>query len=303
MAILVSNMQANSVLGVEDGERLSAGKTGGLERSCAPQNDRIELATPWRGIERIAAHFHGNGFSPHRHDTYAIGITLSGVQTFRYRGSARFSLPGKVIVLHPDEVHDGAAGTDDGLIYRMLYLPPDLISEAAGDTRRPLPFVADPVVSDPQLRHALAELLEDLTQEPPDLLLDDALSGIVAGLQRHSSSWAKPLGTVAHRAVLRSKDYLDAHAPDAISSADLEEVAGLDRYELSRQFRRMLGTSPHRYLVMRRLDRARLALRAGAGLADAALAAGFSDQPHFGRHFKKTYGMSPGRWLALVKGS
>lgn len=301
MAILVSNMQASSILGVADGEQIAAGDAGGLERSCETYGDRIEHARPWRGIERIAARFHGNGFSPHRHDTYAIGITLSGVQTFRYRGSLRFSMPGQVIVLHPDEVHDGAAGTDDGLVYRMLYLPPELIGEAGGDNSRPLPFVTHPVVSDPQLRHSLAELLDDLAQEPQDLLLDDALPRIVAGLQRHSAVTVRSPGALACQAVLRAKDYLDSQASNAVSSQDLEAVAGLNRYELARQFRRLLGTSPHRYLVMRRLDRARLALRAGAGLADAAAAAGFSDQPHFTRHFKKTYGMPPGRWQALSR--
>ena len=75
----------------------------------------------------------------------------------------------------------------------------------------------------------------------------------------------------------------------------------MDRYQLARHFRRVMGTSPHRYLVMRRLDRARRELQAGAGLADAAVAAGFSDQAHFTRHFRKTYGMTPGRWVALSR--
>ncbi|MCE3590073.1 AraC family ligand binding domain-containing protein, partial [Escherichia coli] len=73
-------------------------------------------------VERMEARFTGDAFEPHRHDTYAIGVTLHGVQTFRYRGEKRQSLPGNIMVLHPDEVHDGGAGTDDGLRYRMIYL-------------------------------------------------------------------------------------------------------------------------------------------------------------------------------------
>jgi hypothetical protein len=38
------------------------------------------------GIERLEAYFAGHGYDPHRHDTYAIGVTLSGVQLFDYRG-------------------------------------------------------------------------------------------------------------------------------------------------------------------------------------------------------------------------
>ena len=64
------------------------------------------------GLERIEAYFGGHGYAPHRHDTYALGLTLSGVQSFAYRRSQRHSLPGGAMVLHPDELHDGHAGTD-----------------------------------------------------------------------------------------------------------------------------------------------------------------------------------------------
>ena len=92
----------------------------------------------------MEAHFRGQAFAPHRHDTYAIGITLAGVQTFRYRGERRQCLPGQCHILHPDEMHDGGAGTDEGFGYRIAYIDPPLIQQALGG--RPLPFVADPVL-------------------------------------------------------------------------------------------------------------------------------------------------------------
>ena len=51
---------------------------------------------------------------------------------------------------------------------------------------------------------------------------------------------------------------------------------------------------------MRRLDRARALIRHGAPLADAALACGFADQSHMTRQFKRAYGLSPGRFIALA---
>ena len=100
-----------------------------LERSCG---DWIRSAPPSPGLERIEARFSGHGFDPHRHDTSAIGFTLDGVQAFRYRGAARRSTRGEVFVLHPDEVHDGHAGTDAGFRYRILYVEPRLIQDALG---------------------------------------------------------------------------------------------------------------------------------------------------------------------------
>ena len=85
-----------------------------------------------------------------------------------------------------------------------------------------------------------------------------------------------------------------------MTSAALEAVTGMTRYALARHFRACLGTSPYRYLVMRRLDRARALIRNGAPLADAALRCGFADQSHMTRQFKQAYGLSPGRFVALA---
>jgi len=78
-----------------------------------------------------------------------------------------------------------------------------------------------------------------------------------------------------------------------IRSAELEEVTGLIRYELARQFRSAFGTSPYRYSLMRRLDGARAELGRNESLADVALAAGFADQAHLSRMFKHAFGITP----------
>ena len=81
--------------------------------------------------------------------------------------------------------------------------------------------------------------------------------------------------------------------------SELEACSGRDRWSLSRDFRLLFGTSPYRYLTMRRLDLVRSLLMRGQSLADAALAAGFTDQSHMTRHFGKAYGMSPARWVKM----
>ena len=116
---------------------------GGLEQSRSRRSDSIRFGPSAHGIERAEVYLSTCAFEPHRHDTYAIGITTAGVQTFHYRGSRRICLPGQLHVLHPDEAHDGAAGTDGGFGYRILYIPPELVRDALAG--RELPFVADPI--------------------------------------------------------------------------------------------------------------------------------------------------------------
>lgn len=256
------------------------------------------------GLERIEAYFASHAYDSHRHDTYALGFTLSGVQSFDYRGARRDSQHGHVIVLHPDEAHDGRAGGEDGFRYRMLYVEPRLILEALGDPASALPFVAEAVRPDPRLLAALRLVLDDLERDLEPLERDHALAAIARALRAADRSAPRrtPSATCS-AAVERARAFLNEHFDRAVASEELEAVTGLDRYSLARHFRSRLGASPYRYLIMRRLDRARARIAAGEGLAQAAMESGFADQSHMTRQFKQAFGVSPGRWRALRRGA
>ena len=281
---------------------LSDGSAGRLERSCGPAAaDWIRAAPSSRGIERVEAFFSGRGFEPHRHDTYAVGFTLQGVQSFRYRGASQRSVPGQVFVLHPDETHDGHAGTDAGFRYRIVYVEPTAVVEALGGARRPLPFVREAVSENAGLAAAIAPALVDLDLPLEDLRRDQIILELADGLAAADPSSAhRRLSARDWGAVGKARDLLEANVRKGVASEELEAATGVSRYVLARQFRACLGTSPYRYLVMRRLGRARALIRRGAPLADAALSSGFADQSHMTRQFKKAYGLSPGRWAALL---
>ena len=100
----------------------------GLERLCT--QDWMQSTDTEYGVEFFEAWFQGNGYQKHRHDTYAICLPTTGVLGFDYRGNSEISPPGQVVVLHPDEVHDGYAGAQEGFGYRQLYVEPALIFEA-----------------------------------------------------------------------------------------------------------------------------------------------------------------------------
>lgn len=274
-----------------------------LERSCdALAADWIHIAPAARGLQRVEAFFGGRAFAPHRHDTYAIGFTLAGVQSFRYRGAAEHSLPGQVFVLHPDETHDGRAGTSAGFRYRILYVEPRAIRDALTETRSPLPFWREPVSTDRRLARAIVPALEDLNLPLEELRRDQIVLDLAEALAAGDASLPRRRISAPHwRAVGQVRDFLEANLEHAVASAELEAVAGMSRYALARHFRASFGTSPYRYLVLRRLDRLRALIRQGVSLADAAIACGFADQSHMTRHFKRSYGLSPGRWAALAR--
>jgi AraC-like DNA-binding protein len=229
-----------------------------------------------------------------------MGYTMGGVQSFDYRGSRQDSLAGDVIVLHPDETHDGRAGAESGFRYRMLYIEPRLIRDALTNAANTLPFVPAAVSSDVRLGRALRSALEDLDRPLEPLEADQTILNIAeAMLALDPTAARRSSATVCSVAVERARQYLGEHAGRAVTSEELEALTGLDRYSLARQFRVRLGTSPYRYLSMRRLDRAKSLMRDNYSLAEAAVESGFVDQSHMTRQFKRAYGLSPGRWRAL----
>ncbi len=272
-------------------------------RSSLPQIGdvaKITSAPSVPGMSRIEASFIGDFFAPHRHDTYALGLTMQGIQAFQYRGERRYSHPGRIIVLHPDELHDGGSGTDQGLLYRMLYLEPSVVREALGETFKGLPFVNAPIIEDPALQRAMIEVLGQMNGELSDLAASDAISGIAQSLVRHSDDLAKQPDKSCRKAANLARDFLYENSFRTVRSEELEEITSLNRYALSRHFRASFGTSPHRFLLMRRLEFARNMIERQHPLADVAFTVGFADQSHLTRHFKQAFGITPGKWAQYV---
>jgi AraC-like DNA-binding protein len=99
--------------------------------------------------------------------------------------------------------------------------------------------------------------------------------------------------------VERARRFLEAERTRVVQSWELESITGLTRYDLCRQFRVMFGTSPHRYLLMRRLEFARTLMHEHRPLAEVAYEAGFADQAHFTRVFTSGVGLTPTRYRLL----
>jgi len=276
----------------------------GLERSCKGEvAGWLASSTPVEGVELFRASLTGEVYQKHRHDTYAVGVTDRGVQVFDYRGSARVSTRGQVVVLYPDEAHDGRAGTADGFGYRIIYIEPAYLSEALRAVRGrpyPLPFVSEPVLVNARLSRAVEEAFRaPLESLSVDSLIVELTEGLMAA-ERDGRPAASPRVDVS--AVERARRFLDAERTRVVHSAELEPITGLTRYDLARQFRIMLGTSPHRYLLMRRLAFARDRIHQQCPLVDVACEAGFADQAHFTRAFKSAFGLTPARYRALRAG-
>lgn len=252
--------------------------------------------TACQPFQRFHAELVDTAFSPHRHDTYTFALTTRGVQDFDYRGATRRSRPGAVVVLHPDELHDGRPGAEGGFGYAGLTILPEALARYRPG--RSLPFLAGGVSRNAELMTAIRTALS-LDKKASVLEHESAVIELAQTLDAVSDAPA-PVSPVTRAVVDAACTMIRDHLEDGISLAELEAATGQDRWQLCRDFRTLRGTSPARYLTQRRLDVVRGGLACRQPLAELADAAGFADQAHMSRQFKAAYGISPGRYARTI---
>jgi AraC-like DNA-binding protein len=271
----------------------------------SPLRDRIRLVRdPATGVEAIQASFAAHAYDPHRHDDWLVGVTERGVQDFACRGARRRSTPGRVILIEPQETHDGQAGTEGGFAYRMLYLPRAWLQAGLADQRSGDPGFATTLCDDSQLAAAIRHAWLALSHPCERLMRDSALDDVLHRLRPHLGRPQRDAGAGrALRMARRARERLNDDIATNISADALAEAAGAaDRFQLARAFRAAFGTSPHAYQAQFRLLHARHLLAAGTRPAAVAAECGFADQSHLGRRFRRAYGLTPAAYRSLCTG-
>ncbi|MGW8886276.1 AraC family transcriptional regulator [Streptomyces sp. NPDC055749] len=248
------------------------------------------------------AHFFEHVYAPHSHDTYSFGITDVGAQAFRCRGADHTSGAGMVMAFNPDEVHDGRAAAELGYQYRIVHIGPSVVREVLADaTDRhtgAMPLFMQPVLIDPVLTGTLSRLHAALAEGTDALVREELLTAAVLAMAERGATRAPRVRTLAGqarlRAACRARALLDEAFLEPLAANDLSAVAGCSRFALYRAFHEEYGMAPSAYQRLLRLRHARGLLADGLAPADAATSAGFSDQAHFNRWFKRAYGITPG---------
>ncbi len=243
-------------------------------------------------------------FPRHSHDVFGIGVVAEGAQRSWSGIGAVEAAAGDVITVNPGEVHDGApvGGVPRG--WRMLYLDPALVLRtAAEEVGAGLPQIARPALRDPVLAGLFARLFARATAHPaPDpLALEEDLLRMLRHLLCHHGARPTPRAPAASPAVAAARRRLDEAPHLPVTLKELAAIAGAtSHFALLRGFAREVGATPHAYLVGRRALLARRLLAAGHSPADAALRAGFADQSHLTRAFRRHFATTPARYRAAL---
>ncbi len=292
-----------------------------------------DWARYWRAgsvpVEAMHAHFSAHVYHRHSHESYSFGVTETGAQAFTCRHGRHVSGRGMVMAFNPDDPHDGHAADGGGFTYRMVHIWPELLASLTGT---PLPLFRSPLIEDPAVAAAVRRLHLVLTgtdHETSELERYERLTGTARLLARHASGREPARGRTDRggadrggtdlRVAVRVRELIRASVGEVstgdpgpggpmtgelsagdLTADDLAAAAGCSRYAAYRAFTQAYGLAPSDYQRQLRVQAARRLLGAGVAPARAATEAGFADQAHLTRWFRRYYGVTPGAYRAAA---
>jgi AraC family transcriptional regulator len=190
-----------------------------------------------------------------------------------------------------------------------VYLPHENLAEMASVAPGALELKEPLTKVDPDISNTCHRLARELTSDcaMSQLHFDALTTSIGVQLVRRWSNQgvrAKPFqGGLPPARLRRVEEFLMAHLADDIGLDDLAAIADLSAKHFARAFRQSTGIPPHRWLIERRIDRAKALLSSShEPLADIALTCGFADQSHFTAAFRKVVGATPGSFRRELRG-
>jgi len=158
---------------------------------------------------------------------------------------------------------------------------------------------------DPVVRHLGYAALAMLDQDGSPFALDCLMQSLAGhALQQYGQSKSAPPPTargLPRRLVRLAQEAIEEHLAGGLTVTELADLCGLSPSHFSRAFKQATGFSPHRWMQIRRIERAKALLVGKTGsLAEIALSCGFADQSHFTRSFSREVGEAPLRWLSKL---
>ncbi len=181
-----------------------------------------------------------------------------------------------------------------------LHLDSAALSERfGGRLDREALATADFHITDPRLLQ-LSRLIAEETINPSgldDLYGESLVTSLITVLAKIQPADDAARGKLPPRHLRKVMDYIATNYARNIALKELADLVGLSPSYFSEAFKRSTGLPPHRWQMAKRVEEAKRMLKEkDMSPTEAAIAAGFSDQAHFTRVFRRFEGTTPAAW-------
>jgi AraC family transcriptional regulator len=236
------------------------------------------------------------------HESFSVSYVRKGSFGYRTRGRSFELVAGSVLVGHPGDEYTCTHDHVDGDECLSFFLEPALVDAMAHGTNAwragSVPPLSELMV--------LGELAQAAADGESDVALDEvglALAGRLVEVVSRRRQEAREAGPSDRRRAVHAALWLDAHSRAPVDLESTAREAGLSPFHFLRLFTKVLGVTPHQYLVRSRLRHAARLLASDTGsITEIALDVGFGDLSNFVRTFHRAAGLSPRAFRLAAKG-
>lgn len=274
-------------------------------RGRVPDPDQLAVSTLHclPGLEVLEARRSNFHFALRARAEYTILLVKEGAERFVHRGKVVIAPKGSVILINPNEAHNGEAARQERS-YSAIYPSPALLRELLPQQGHSVcPVFRETLIQDPLVARKLGVFIDSAFSSHTPLglrgifreLMIDVLAKYTSagcGLERLPKSRA---------AVLVVRDRLASAPEQNVSLWELAQETGMSPLSLLRSFRHYVGCTPHVFQISQRLGLAKSLLRSGESIAQAASASGFVDQSHFTNTLRRWTGLTPARYMRSIR--
>ena len=244
------------------------------------------------GVEIKLCRNDPHAYKSHVHNELSLGYIIDGSTDLTLNDKTIHYESGNGVMIPPLMTHRCAPKDINHWAYVMLFIDPgyygDLVSfnqakKLTGNQARKLIDFIEQLLIEKN-----ADTLENILIE---LLLEFGEKGITETAAANTSDIVKAI-----------HDYILNHVNDDITLDKLEQISGLNKFSIIRNFKKRYITTPAAYHLQYRVAEAKRLLSKGADVFDICEELRFYDQAHLIREFKKMYGVTPGTYIEQLKG-
>lgn len=248
----------------------------------------------------------------HSHDFYELYFFISGLASYIVENGHYKLESGDVLLISPGNLHQLNVKDSSHLYERIvLWLNPRFVQKLSSektDLLSPFSYCSasgNHLIRDPELSSFLESHLNSLLSSskgtmPGDdieshLLIQRILLELFRYLKNNKGSLKKP---EVNPTIVKTIDYIDAHLKEDLSLESLAKELYIGKFYLSHLFKKETNTTPHQYILKRRLLVSKSLIEKRLPIREVYLKVGFADYTHFFRAFKKEYGLTPKEFLS-----
>lgn len=244
------------------------------------------------GVEIKRCKNNPHEYKSHIHNELSLGYIIEGSTDLSLNDKTILYESGDGVIIPPLMTHRCAPRDIKHWAYVMLFVDPGYYSDVES-------FSQAKKLTGDQARKLIGFIDQLLTETIPDTLENILIELLLEfGDKDISETTATDTSDIAEMI----HDYILKHVNEVITLEKLQQITGLNKFSIIRNFKKLYMTTPAAYHLQYRVAEAKRLLSKGVDVFDICEELRFYDQAHFIREFKKMYGITPGTYLEQLKG-